>query len=72
LHQRKVLIRLDLEAKDKNLFIPVFTQLVWLKIDCTHYGSPKGICKKFFTEVDKAIVTSYLKEFGNKTQSVDV
>lgn len=34
------------------------TQIVWLKIDCPHDGSLKGLCREFFKAVDRATGTT--------------
>lgn len=49
----------------------IFKQLVWIKIDCSHNGSTKGLCKKFFKEVDSILGSDYDKLFGNQRNSVD-
>jgi hypothetical protein len=49
----------------------LFKQLVWIKIDCTYNGNIKGLCTKFFEEVDKVLGTNYERKFGNKRNSVD-
>lgn len=43
-----------------------FKQIVWLKLDCPHDGSIKGLCLNFLQEIDKILETSYFK---NYTQS---
>ncbi len=37
-------------------------QLVWLKIDCPHDGSIRGLCLSFFQAVDSILGTSHYKE----------
>jgi hypothetical protein len=54
---------------DEHKFL--FKQLVWIKIDCTHNGSIKGICAKFFQEVDSVLGTNYYRKFGNNKNSID-
>lgn len=49
----------------------LFKQITWLKIDCTHNGSIKGICNKFFSEVDEILGTNYLYKFANNRRSID-
>lgn len=50
----------------------LFKQLVYIKIDCTHNGNIKGICRKFFSEVDKVLGTDYLKKYGDRSRhSID-
>lgn len=47
-----------------------FKQLVWVKIDSSYNGSIKGMCEKFFIEVDNAMGTKYALKF-NKEKNVD-
>lgn len=49
----------------------LFKQITWIKIDCTHNGSIKGICHKFFNEVDEILDTNYLHKFTNNRRSID-
>lgn len=49
----------------------LFKQIVWLKIDCTHNGSIKGICNKFFNEADEILGSNYLYKFANNRRSID-
>jgi hypothetical protein len=39
----------------------VLKQVVWLKLDCPHDGSVKGLCMGFFEAVDRAIGTNYFE-----------
>lgn len=48
----------------------LFKQLTWLKIDCTYNGNIKGICEKFFMNVDSILGTNYYKL--NKGVKVDI
>lgn len=43
----------------------IFKQIPWIKIDCTHNGNLKGLCRDFFEEVDKVLVSNYLKDYGS-------
>lgn len=48
------------------------TQIVWLKIDCPHDGSLKGLCREFFKAVDKLTgTTDYEKQWGGSRSSVE-
>lgn len=49
----------------------LFHQLVWLKLDCSHDGSLKGLCQKFFDNVDKALGTDYLLKYGSTKNSLE-
>lgn len=46
-------------------------QLVWLKVECPHAGSLKGLCIDIFLDIDKLLGTNYFKKFGSKGNSVD-
>ncbi len=46
-------------------------QIVWLKIDCPHAGSLKGLCIDFFGAVDKLLGTNNFQKFGVKRNSED-
>lgn len=46
-------------------------QIVWLKIDCPHAGSLKGLCIDFFKAVDQLLGTNYFQKFGVKRNSED-
>jgi hypothetical protein len=47
-------------------------QIVWLKLDCPHDGAVKGLCMKFFDEVDRAIGTNYYETHGRRTNTIDM
>lgn len=40
-----------------------FDQIVWLKLDSPHLGSPKQLCINFFHAIDLLLGTSYLHDF---------
>lgn len=46
-------------------------QLVWLKVDCPHAGSLKGLCIDVFREIDRLLGTNYFKKFGSTRNSED-
>jgi len=46
-------------------------QIVWLKLDCPHQGSPKQLCISFFSAVDRLLGTNYLKWYGSRRTSLD-
>jgi len=47
-----------------------FLQLSWLKLDCPHAGSTKGLTHKFFYAVDEVLGTSYARLYvGGKTSA---
>jgi len=53
----------------KNKFL--FTQISWLKIDCSYNGSIKGVCQKFFGAIDKLLGTDYLRKHGQQRAGID-
>ena len=53
----------------KNMLI---TQIVWLKIDCSHDGSVKGLCINFFRALDAVLGnTEYERQHGKTTETVN-
>ncbi len=46
-------------------------QLVWIKVDCPHAGSLKGLCIDVFKEIDRLLSTNYFKKFGSTRNSED-
>ncbi|WHH60980.1 ATP-binding protein [Petroclostridium sp. X23] len=48
--------------KDRQLFKK---QIVWIKLDCPHDGSTKGLCLDFFQTVDSLIQTDYCRKYGS-------
>lgn len=46
-------------------------QIVWLKVDCPHAGSLKGLCTDIFLGVDRLLGTNYFKKFGASRNSED-
>jgi len=46
-------------------------QLVWLKVECPHAGSLKGLCIDIFLAIDRLLGTNYFKKFGSRGNSVD-
>lgn len=47
-------------------------QVVWLKLDCPHQGSPKQLCIHFFQELDMILGTRTFAQFGRSRHSVDL
>jgi hypothetical protein len=47
-------------------------QLVWLKLNCPHDGSLKGLCFNFLQAVDSVLETNYFQKFASKGSSVDI
>ncbi|MCD9188954.1 MAG: ATP-binding protein [Pyrinomonadaceae bacterium] len=48
-----------------------FYQIVWLRLECPHAGSLKGLCGEFFQEVDSLLGTNYYAKFGSTRNSED-
>ena len=48
------------------------TQIVWLKIDCPHDGSPRGLCASFFAALDGALGTVYTDKYMKPRASVSM
>ncbi|HKQ04868.1 MAG TPA: ATP-binding protein [Blastocatellia bacterium] len=46
-------------------------QIVWLKLDCPHAGSLKGLCTEFFNSVDHLLGTNYARENPPRYSSED-
>lgn len=46
-------------------------QIVWLKMDCPHDGSIKGLCLNFFHAIDTLLGTNYYKKHAGGRRSVD-
>ena len=46
-------------------------QLIWIKVDCPHAGSLKGLCIDVFKEIDCLLGTNYFKKFGSTRNSED-
>lgn len=47
-------------------------QVVWLKLDCPHDGSVKGLCMEFFEAMDRALGTDYFETYGKRGGTIDV
>ena len=50
----------------------VLTQIVWLKLDCPHDGSIKGLCFQFFEAIDRAMGTDHFPRYTKSRYTVDV
>lgn len=48
------------------------TQVVWLKIDCPHDGSPRGLCASFFAALDIALGADYTEKYMKPRASVSM
>lgn len=47
------------------------TQIVFLKIDCPHDGSLKGLCQAFFREIDSVLSTDYVRRYVQKRNNIE-
>lgn len=47
-------------------------QIVWIKLDCPHDGSVKGLCIDFFRKIDDLIGTNYHEKYGTGRYAVNV
>ncbi|MCL2123409.1 MAG: ATP-binding protein [Desulfovibrionaceae bacterium] len=50
----------------------VLKQLVWLKLDCPHDGSIKGLCMEFFEALDRAVGSNYFEALGKRGGTIDL
>jgi len=50
----------------------ILKQVVWLKLDCPHDGSVKGLCMDFFEALDRAIGTNYFEANNKRGNTIDV
>lgn len=48
------------------------TQVVWLKIECPHDGSPRGLCASFFNALDIALGSDYSDRYMKPRASVSM
>lgn len=55
-----------LHRKYKNQDMPAPYQIVWLKMDCPHDGSIRGLCLNFLLAVDSLVGTKYYKKNASK------
>lgn len=46
-------------------------QVVWLKMDCPHDGSIKGLCLNFLSAMDEILGGNYYKKHGGGRKTVD-
>lgn len=56
-----------LHRKYKEQDMPAPYQIVWLKMDCPHDGSIRGLCLNFLLAVDSLVGTRYYKKNATKT-----
>ncbi|WP_254456922.1 ATP-binding protein [Brevibacillus sp. HD1.4A] len=58
-----------IHRKYKGQDVPAPYQVVWLKIDCPHDGSIRGLCLNFLLAMDRLVGSKYFKK--NATKSPD-
>lgn len=56
----QIIIHSKYGAEDLNQY-----QLVWLKLDCPHDGSVKGLCTNFFLEIDRLLGENTYNKFAS-------
>ena len=44
----------------------LLTQLTWLKLECPHDGSVKGLCINFFKAIDELLYTNYHQNYARR------
>lgn len=62
----QVILHSQYKKRHLNLY-----QVVWLKMDCPHDGSIKGLCLNFFHALDLLLGTNYYKKHAGGRKSVD-
>jgi len=50
----------------------ILKQIVWLKLECPHDGSVKGLCMEFFGAVDRAAGTNYFEMYAKRSNTIDL
>lgn len=56
------------QYRDRELNV---AQLVWLKLECPHDGSVKGLCLNFFQTIDDLLGTNYKKNYAGVRRTTD-
>jgi len=49
----------------------ILKQIVWLKLECPHDGSVKGLCVEFFGAVDHAAGTNYFELYAKRATTIN-
>jgi hypothetical protein len=62
----QVIVHSKYKETDLNLY-----QIVWLKMDCPHDGSIRGLCLNFFHAVDSLVGTQYYRKHASGRKTVD-
>ena len=50
----------------------ILKQIVWLKLECPHDGSVKGLCTEFFGAVDRAAGTNYFELYAKRATTINL
>jgi len=50
----------------------MLNQVVWIKLDCPHDGSVKGLCMEFFEAIDRAVGADYFEACGKRGNTIDI
>jgi len=50
----------------------VLKQIVWLKLECPHDGSIKGLCMSFFETVDRVAGTNYFELYAKRVTTINI
>jgi AAA domain len=63
-----------LSLYDQVIFHPKLStyQIVWLKVDCPHAGSLKGLCTDIFMAIDELLGTTYHTKFSSRNHTEDL
>lgn len=48
-----------------------YKQLIWLKVECPHDGTRKGLCNAFLRSVDAALGTTYYVDYSEGNPSIN-
>ncbi|MDD7795900.1 ATP-binding protein [Clostridium sp. 'White wine YQ'] len=49
----------------------VFTQIPWIRVDCSYNGKISGVCSQFFQEIDLLLGTKYTNQYSKRGALVD-
>lgn len=49
----------------------IVAQIVWLKLECPHDGSVKGLCLNFFQAIDDLLGTNYEENYASGRRTID-
>ncbi|GAX88422.1 ATP-binding protein [Effusibacillus lacus] len=62
----QVVVHSQYRGKNLSLY-----QIVWVKMDCPHDGSIRGLCLNFFLAVDSLVGSQYYKRYASGRKTVD-